>query len=200
VAGLVPRNPLQADIWTAGRYIAMSSPPTLSITEEALLTALRGFLLPLFQGEVIQGQGNQAAMPKGQFIVMTPMLMVDLSVPVSTFSGQTAVFQSRKKWSVQLDCYDDAGAAHDLATVISTMIRTPYAVDQFAAFGLDMAPLYASDPRNTNMINGESQYQDRWTFEFIGQFNPSLQVTQDAATQLVIGLHEIDTTFPPGNH
>ncbi len=47
------------------------------------------------------------------------------------------------------------------------------------------------------MINGEQQYESRWTFDFVAQFNPVIAVPEQYADQLQINLAEIDATFPP---
>ena len=182
---------------------------TIDITEDILLTAVRGFLLSAVSGEVIRSQQNRVAMPLGVFTEMTPIDSVGMSVNRKTYhdtgvagTGTTGNQQS-KRWRCQLDCY--GSQAHDNATLISTLWRTPYACGLFMtacqALGIpakSIAPLYAGDPRNNNMINAEEQYQDRWTLEVTLQFNPTVTVPQDFADQLNIGLVEVDAKYPPG--
>jgi hypothetical protein len=182
---------------------------TIDITETILLTALRGFLLSAVSGDVVQSQQNRVAMPKGTFTIMTPIDSVGISVNRKTYhdtgvagTGTEGNTQS-KKWRCQLDCY--GAQAHDNATLISTLWRTPYACGLFITacqtLGIpskSIAPLYAGDPHNTNMINAEEQFQDRWTLDVTLQFNPTVTVPQDFAAQLIIGLAEVDAKFPPG--
>lgn len=176
---------------------------TLSLTSVQVLTALQAFLMTvtgLPMEQIIDAQDNRVPMPKGTFISMTSLLESELSVPSSTFTktGTTEAVNSRLMWICQLDCYDD-DSAQDLATAIKAVIRTPYCVDQFKLSGFDMAPLYATDPRNTNMLNGENQFNDRWTFEFHAQINPVIQTPMQSANKLEIGLVEVETTFPSGD-
>lgn len=169
----------------------------IDITGEALLTALRTFLLSAFAAEVIQGQANRVAMPKGSFIEMTPLLTADLSTARSTYTPaqQLQSIANPVQWTCQLDFYGDGAA--DNAAMFKTVIRTAYACDQFAASGLVFQPLYASDARNTAMINGEQQYENRYTLEFVAQFTPIVGVTQQSALALNVELAEVDETFPP---
>ena len=60
-----------------------------------------------------------------------------------------------------------------------------------------MQPLYASDPKQTTLINAEQQYNNRWTMDFFAQFNPVVQVPQDFAAALQVDLAEVDEHFPP---
>lgn len=170
---------------------------SISITDENLLTALRGFLLSALGGEVVQGQANRVAMPAGDFIEMTPMLLSSLSTTRSSYDPSTSVqsFANPTKWTCQLDFYG-ASAANNAATFLA-VIRSSYACEQFAASGLDFQPLYAGDPRNTTLITGEQQYEGRYTVDFIAQFNPVVQTPQDFANQLAIGLVDVDVVFPP---
>jgi hypothetical protein len=171
---------------------------TLSITESALLTALRGFLLPVIGGEVIRSQGNRTPMPTGDFCTMTPMFQAGLSTSWSDYTDPGANpgsenVQRDTQWNVQLDFYGPN--ASDRAAIVAALIRTPYACDQLAASG--MQPLYAGEPKQTSLINAEQQYENRWTVDFVAQFNPVVQTPMDFAAQLAIGLADVDVTFPP---
>lgn len=170
---------------------------SISISDDDLLTALRGFLLSAFDAEVVQGQANRVAMPLGNFIEMTPMLLSSLSTTRVSYDPATMVqsFANPTKWTCQLDFYGDSAASN--AATFLAVIRTSYACDQFAASGMDFQPLYASDPRNTTLITGEQQYEGRYTVDLIAQFNPVVQTPQQFTTQIAIGLVDVDVTFPP---
>lgn len=172
-----------------------------SVTEELLYTALRGFLLPIVDGEVFQTQDNGVSMPNGQFTTMTTLrvdgLSTDKKVWADTGSSATSSMKHTRssQWAVQIDVYGDL--AMDRATSAAALVRTDYACDLFTAFGIDMAPLYAGEPHQTTMINAEQQYESRWTFDVMFQFNPIYTVPEQYADQLQINLAEIDATFPP---
>ena len=165
------------------------------------MTAMRGFLLSAFQCEVFQGQDNRASAPIGPFVEMTTMRMRDLSTNKTTYNdtgdpATSTIRNSRSsEWAVQLDFFGDT--AMDMANTIAGLARTDYACQQLASGGVDIAPLYAGDPMQTSMINGEQQYEQRWTFEFVTQFNPVITTPMQYADALQINLVEVDTEFPP---
>ena len=173
---------------------------TVSIVESDLYTALRGFLMGALSCAVVKGQENRSAMPSGDFCVMTSLGTQDISTPTSAYTdpgtnpGGESYSQS-VQWTCQLDFYGPS--AFDNASIIARLMRTPYACDAIAAAGFDFQPLYASDPKNTTFANGQQQYESRWTFDFIGQFNPNVSTSQDFASSLDINLAEVDATFPP---
>lgn len=87
----------------------------------------------------------------------------------------------------QIDVHGPASA--DNAQIIATMFRDLYATDLFAATGLELSPLYASDPRQLPFVNDQQQYENRWVIELALQANEVvLGVPQQFADQ-------IDTTF-----
>lgn len=174
------------------------SAATISLTQSALLTALRSFLLGLYAGEVVQAQDNRVPMPLGSFCTMTAMYITPLSMSFDTYTDPgtnpgTANNQRSTQWRVQLDFYGPGAA--DSATIIAQTVRTEYACTQLVASG--MQPLYASEPKNTTLINAEQQFENRWTVDFIAQFNPIVTTPMDFAAQLDIGLADVDVTFPP---
>lgn len=172
---------------------------SISITESALLTALRSFLLGIIGGEVIKAQGNRAAMPTGDFCTMTPLLVTGLSTDRVTYADPgsnpgTGDHSRSTRWDCQLDFYGPSAADH--AATVATLIRTGYACEQFAASGVDMQPLYAGEPKQTTMLNAEQQFEDRWTLEFSAQFNPAVSTPQDFAAALTVVPASIDARFP----
>ncbi len=162
---------------------------------------MRSFLLPLVPTgwEVIKSQDNRVAMPAGNFVEMliatTKALSTNKTIytptPGAGVEGNWASMEVR----MQLDFYGDN--ASDVSQVVSRLIRTDYACQQFAASGVDIQPLYSEEPRNTTMLNAESQYQNRWTMDFIGQFNPIVEVPMDFANTLTIDLVDVDVKYPP---
>lgn len=173
---------------------------TISITQDNLTTALRGWLLSVIAGEVIAAQQNRVAMPAGPFCQITPLFMRALSTDRASYvdpgvNPGTESHSRSTQWTAQLDFYGSTAA--DNAAIVATLIRTDTTCTYFAGLGLDMQPLYAGEPKQTSMITGEQQYLSRWTLEFVAQFNPVVQAAQDFAASLRIGLADIDVVFPP---
>ncbi|ELY4831851.1 hypothetical protein SM096_004217, partial [Cronobacter sakazakii] len=99
------------------------------------------------------------------------------------------------QWPCQIDCYGENAA--DNASIIGTLIRSDFACEWFRQNGNVITPLYCSDPHQTTMINGEQQYEGRWTMEFIGQFNPSVTTRQDFMDSITVGVIAADLKYPP---
>lgn len=173
---------------------------TISITEEQLFTALRGFITSLVDASVpvVQGLQNRVSTPAGDFIVMTGIGAQQLATTTQEYDriASTQINQQSKQWMAQIDCY--GVSAGDNAAMLSEMVRTPYAAGSFATGGLGIQPLYASDPRQLPFVTGEDEYQERWTFEISLQYNPQVTVPQEFADALTVGLINVDAEFPPG--
>ncbi|UCL84499.1 LIC_12616 family protein [Pseudomonas sp. HS-18] len=173
-------------------------PSTVNVTEADLFTALRSFLLAVL-GETFQvfkAQGNQVSMPKGSFVMMTPLFIDGLSTNVVDYDRATGTRHDTRttQFRVQLDVYGAEASAN--SNIIATLFRSEYATDLMASGPLQ--PFYATDPKQNVMTNSEQQYEDRWTFELYMQFNPTITSPQQFAEALQINLAEVDTKFPPG--
>jgi hypothetical protein len=109
-----------------------------------------------------------------------------VSAPQTVTSGAlyAGVKQAVQKQqaTVQIDVHGPASA--DNTSLITTLFRDQFGVDAFLASSIDVAPLYASDPRQLPFINGEDQYEDRWSFDLYMQVNVVVQVAQQFADQL----------------
>lgn len=95
---------------------------------------------------------------------------------------------------MQIDVHGPQSA--DNAQIITTLFRDGYAVDFFQALGVDVTPLYADDPKQVPFINDQRQYENRWVVEAHLQANQSVQVPQQFMSSVVIGLIEVEATFP----
>jgi hypothetical protein len=175
-------------------------PVTVSITEDNLFKALGEFIKGLVDCPVVRSQVNRVAMPAGDVIEMTTVLMPALSTPVESYTDEgdihTRNLTRSTQWTAQIDCYGDG--AGNRATALSVAFRSDYACEQFAATGLQIQPLYATDPNQLPLTTAENQYLERWTFETVFQFNPTICLPQQFADALVIGLINVDATYPPG--
>ena len=117
--------------------------------------------------------------------------------------GQAEILQPVKV-TLQLDVHGPSSA--DNAQVISTLFRDSYGVDFFTRRGMffdgtapafDIVPLYADDPKQVPFLNAEQQYETRWIVEALVQANQIVSVAQQFADSAVVGVIEVDTTYPP---
>lgn len=175
---------------------------TISITQDDLTTALRGFLLSLVDAEVFLSQENNSPMPIGDFVTMTPMFITGLSTNRVSYNdpgiGQgSEQTQRSNQWRCQLDFYGNS--AQDMAAIVGTMIRSEYASEWFRQNNMPVTPLYAGEPHQTTMINAEQQYENRWTLDFIAQFNAVIATPLDFMDSIQVGIVAADLKFPPEN-
>lgn len=173
---------------------------TISVTESMLCNALRTFLLTLVSCPVLRSQQNRAAMPTGDFILITGLGAVGLSTDKEAFAAGTAnpgsaTHTRSTRWDVQLDCYGPSAA--DMAALIATTFRTDYAAQQLKLAPVEIAPLYADDPRQMTIVNSENQYENRWIVGLSLQFNPVVTLPQDFAMSLTVVPESVDAVFPP---
>jgi hypothetical protein len=96
---------------------------------------------------------------------------------------------------VQLDVH--GAASGENVQKISTLVRDEYATSYFDDAGLDLMVLYAGDPRQVPFINGEAQWEERWTLDVALQANQTVQVSQQFADEVDAGLINVDATYPP---
>lgn len=96
---------------------------------------------------------------------------------------------------VQIDFYGPLSP--DYAQVVSTVFRDVVGVDLFAETGLPVSPLHADDPRQGPFVDGEQQYENRWTVDAVLQANQTVVVPQQYAAALEVGLISVDAEYTP---
>ena len=79
----------------------------------------------------------------------------------------------------QLDVHGPNSASN--SQIIFTMFRSDIATD---AMGVNVVPLYASDPMQAAFVNGEQQYEFRWIVDVLVQVNPVITNSYQSATSL----------------
>jgi len=182
----------------------MSLIVTIDLLEDNVLQAMGDFLESVLPPGVpaVQGLDNRVAEPTEEnFVLMIPVMRDRLSTNVDTTTdnfpnapGQLTAEQS-VELVIQLDFHGPQGA--DYAHIASTLFRDSWGVDQFAASGYNVTPLYTDEPMQVPFLNGEQQIERRWMVQAHVQCNPIVTVTQDFADELVVGLIDIDAQYPP---
>jgi len=177
---------------------------TVDLLEDQILEAMRNFLEVVLPPGVpaVQGLDNRVAEPTEEnFVVMIPILRDRLSTNEDTYTdyfpqapGQLTSKQA-VELVIQLDFHGPKGA--DYAHIASTLFRDTWGVDQFAASGYDVTPLYTDEPKQVPFLNGEQQIERRWMVQAHVQCNPIVTVSQDFAGELVLGLIDVDAKYPP---
>ncbi|MCL2887522.1 MAG: hypothetical protein FWF20_12275 [Betaproteobacteria bacterium] len=170
---------------------------TISLTADDVLAALRAFVIVHLPAgvEVIAAQDNGVAMPAAPFVAMT---LVDARRLTTNFTKYTDGAPGNKalamptQITVQLDFYGpDSGA---WAAIVAALFRDDVA---YAAFPAAIKPLYADDPVQLPLIDGEQQFEQRWKLNAVMQTVPVVTVEQESATDLAPGVIEVDAAYPP---
>ena len=169
---------------------------TIDIIDQNVFTALVTFFnsfLPIGT-EVVQGQDNLVAMPKGGFVVMTNAGMNRLSTNVDTYdsSAQSKSILTPTNYLMQLDFYGTNSQTWAMQT--QALFRDEYATSIFPA---NIQPLYADNPIQIPLIDGEAQYEQRWKLTASLQYNPILSTSQQSMLAVDIEIDPIDQTFKP---
>jgi len=174
----------------------------IDYTADQALTQLRAFLLwALPEWQVLQGQQNNATMPLGEFVIMTPLHMSALETTRRTYDRPNgkALNAQGKELRVQLDCYGES--AMDAASALAALFRSPASTEWMERYALDggfplrLQVLYASDARNVTFINEASNYEGRWTLDVHLQINQTVTTPQEFAEQLNVDTAEADTSL-----
>lgn len=169
---------------------------TIDIIDQDIFRSMRTFLLTFIPAgvEVVQAQDNRVPMPKGGFIAMNNVGMDRLSFNVDYYQAvnQGKTILTPTKYSMQLDFYGPDAQNWCMETV--SLFRDEYATQIFPS---NIQPLYADDPVQIPLIDGEAQYEQRWKLVASLQYNPILSTSQQSAIALKIELAPIDQTFNP---
>ena len=127
--------------------------------------------------QVFRGQTNRVPMPKGAFVIMTPVNSQRLATTQNRYTDtdelQTQHIKSRMRITIQLDFYG-AQSAGNAQTVIN-VLNNGYA---FAMFGERIKPLDAGEPMQIPLISAEKQYVARWKVDVRLQYNPVVNMPQ----------------------
>jgi hypothetical protein len=166
--------------------------PAISLTEDAIMTSLRAFIVDVLPDgvEVVQGQDNMVPMPAGSdFVIMTPAKRQQLSQTETEYDGTGGTKEISRSTSLhfQLDTYGPN--ASDNTQLITTLFRDDYGVLFFKTSGL--APLYCDDGQQMPLVSGEQTWVQRWMMRGVLQTDLAVTVTSEFADTLITTLTEV---------
>ncbi len=114
-------------------------------------------------------------------------------VPSQTVATETMFAGTREdlvavQFVVQCDVHGPRSA--DTTRVVESLFRSEYAAEALAASGYDIAPLYASDPRQVPFLNDSDQIEFRWSVDLNLAINPRIMTSQQFATDVDVEVIE----------
>lgn len=172
-------------------------PAIIDVTEEDVYEKLTAFVKTVLGDvDVTRGFDNGVSQPRGGYVQLSEVMSVPLATNETSYIDPgvgegTRSIKSQTKLMIQVDCYGDAAA--NWSTALTRLLRDPFGVKELAP---TCEPLYATDARMMPMVNGSQQYERRYMFEAILQYNPVITVTQDFADSLDLTLVNIDKVYP----
>jgi len=157
---------------------------------------------------VVQGQPNRVPMPNVPFMLMQGQIAGRLRTNVQTYdpkvvvpTGQYGTQQTEQgtKVKMQIDFYGPK--SESWATMVSTLARDTYGCDYFKQnwghSSQPPQPLYTGEPFQGALVNGEEQYEDRWTLKLFLQYNPVTTTLMQFAEALAVVPINVDERYPP---
>jgi hypothetical protein len=177
---------------------------TVTTTETAVFTALRGLVLEMLPDlVVIRGQSNRAPEPlQDDFMVMFPLRITRLSTNFEEYTdpypdlapGQRFI-TFRHSHDVQIDVHGPHSAEN--AEILSALAKDRFASDYLRRADFDGDILDVVDPKQIAFENAEQQTEMRWIVEVSLQVNQTVTVTQDFFDKARVGLINVDAEYPP---
>jgi hypothetical protein len=131
-------------------------------------------------------------MPDSPFILMQGAVTGRLGTNIDTWDpvNQTQATQQKTRVKMQLDCYGPDSNAW--ATILSTLLRDVYGCDQLKP---TCQPLFTDPPFQGALIDGEEQYEERWTVIAYVQYNPVTTFAQQSATAVQVSVINVDERY-----
>lgn len=178
---------------------------TVDLDADDITTAIRAFLLLVIPvgTPVVLGQSNRVPPPKAPlYIIITPTTRPRLSTVVMSWDTEdpnpdAMSMLAPAQMMVQCDVF--GADAFNVATLIEATWRSPWGCAAMAELNPLIAPLYTDEPRQLAFIDGNQQYEDRWSVDLNLQVNQSISVPQQFADTLEVGLIEVDSSYPPSD-
>lgn len=171
---------------------------TVSITQADIYAKVRALVLDVVPvgTEVVQGLGNGVPPPVGPYVAMTMVLRNPHRTPQESWDRinpdpQAIAIEQGTLIRVQLDCYGpDSG---DWSEMLATVLRTEYACRLLDP----VSPLYADNPVQAALVNGEEQYEQRWIVGANLQYNPVIMTPMQFANVAEVTLINVDEAYKP---
>lgn len=166
----------------------------LSPTEDQVFGQVWDLIASYFDSSVQQvifkGFQNLTATPKGSYIVISPGVNVRQNQIERGYDPVlgTQILTRRTTYSYQVDCYGPQGP--DWSNTIAIAWPSLWSIDNGDQPPL-ITPLYADEPQQLNIVNGELTYEQRFMLRLFGQVNHTVALPQDffieaPATELVV--------------
>lgn len=181
---------------------------TVAPTLQTFYAALASFIATvtgLPASNVVQGLPNRASMPLPGFVMFQAVNRRRLRFNIDTFDTTDSdptqsTIEEGLELTVQIDCYgpqstDATVGACDWANMLSATLRDAYGCSFFEAVLAGCDPLYADEARMSPLVDGEDQYEERWSLDARFQLDVVTTIPQGYAEALDIELINVEEAF-----
>jgi hypothetical protein len=157
---------------------------TLTPSTDKIFDTLWGVVSSLFDPTIapliFKGFQNNTPTPLGSYVVIQEGVAERQDQGRQIYDPINGLMHVKRgtMYSFQVDCYGPSGS--DWANIIAIAWRSPWACDQFA--GTEMRPLYADEPQQLNIVNGELEYESRFMCKLYLQATQSIALPQQFFT------------------
>lgn len=170
----------------------------ITITQEHVFDSVIAFIKSILgnEVEVVRGMGNRVPQPNDSYVQLTEIMDQPLATNETSYNDPgisvgTRSIKSQSQLMIQVDCYGESSA--NWSTAIGRLFRDPYGCKMLAPV---CQPLYATAARMMPLVNGSLQYERRYMFEAVLQYNPVITVSQEFADSLNLTLLNVDKVYP----
>ncbi|WP_415537985.1 LIC_12616 family protein [Gluconobacter oxydans] len=155
-------------------------------TDSQIYTALGEWMKTVLPAgtDIMQGQLNQTAQPIGPYCIMFLIARRRLATNSCTYTATERIVVEPTELTIQVSVFGNG--AGNAVSVVQSLWRDLYAADFLTANGGILAPLYSSEPRQMQFVNGERQYEDAWSVDLKAQVNFTTTLPQQSATKLTV--------------
>lgn len=171
----------------------------ISITENDLYAVLGNVITSLVDWPIVRADSGTVP-PDGDCIVLAGVQDAPLTPASEDYLEHgdvrvTRIKQSRT-WSASIDCHGVDG--HDCAARLSLALGSASIYRRFQDSGMDIVPLRVDAPVIPGVPGAETPPLVPWSFTAVLQYNPYIDIPQESASTLALGLINVDARFPPG--
>lgn len=163
----------------------MTNPVTLRPSEDEVFDTLWGWVTSLFDptlaAQIAKADQNATSTLYGTYALIRPGVREALNQTIRTYDAAAGAVSNELHtgYWYQVDCYGPQ--APDWANTIAAMWRTMWSTD--ALRGAALIPLYADQPQQLNIVNGEGQYEQRYMVKLHAQVNQVATAPQPFFTE-----------------
>jgi hypothetical protein len=156
------------------------------------LKAWLQYVLGLDNLHVVRHLVNRVPTPTPPFALMSHISQTRLATNIPTLSPLAHIPQIALTedidFCIQVDCFgEDSGG---MAMAISTAFRSGEAVEFLKAY--NVAPLWADPATEIQFVNGEEQYEERWTTRLHLEYKPSISFSLPFFNSATISIMRAD--------